>query len=323
MDAAVALVQAYLHVNGYFTVSEYPILEGGSNVRTVTDIDILAYRLAGASAFVADGLHGDIAARPTAAAGRVRRGLEPDPDDHLCAEHPCGDSRGDVHGDVHGGHWPARPSYAARSTPAPAAPAPASKVRGGSGPDPALGAPLTGPDMIVGEVKQGRARLNPAMHDSRVLAAALARFGCCDRTDAPALTRRLLATGRVHTPAGHTVRIVAFGDTAAHLNTTQNQRPGSDVRALPAHTRVGVPGADATVSMRHVVDFLQKHLAAQWPQARHTQFHDPALGVLAMLQKWADPPSRPPQVAHPSAVTSETARPARARSGGRAWTPDE
>lgn len=27
MDNAVALVQAYLHVNGYFTVAEYPVLE--------------------------------------------------------------------------------------------------------------------------------------------------------------------------------------------------------------------------------------------------------------------------------------------------------
>ena len=26
MDTAVALVQAYLHINGYFTVAEYPCL---------------------------------------------------------------------------------------------------------------------------------------------------------------------------------------------------------------------------------------------------------------------------------------------------------
>ena len=29
MDNAVALVQAYLRVNGYFTVVEYPVLEVG------------------------------------------------------------------------------------------------------------------------------------------------------------------------------------------------------------------------------------------------------------------------------------------------------
>lgn len=48
MDNAVALVQAYLRVNGYFTVAEYPVLEVSARkqVRTVTDLDILAIRLA-------------------------------------------------------------------------------------------------------------------------------------------------------------------------------------------------------------------------------------------------------------------------------------
>lgn len=47
MDTAVALVQAYLRVNGYFTVAEYPVLEVSGNklVRTVTDLDVLAIRL--------------------------------------------------------------------------------------------------------------------------------------------------------------------------------------------------------------------------------------------------------------------------------------
>ena len=50
MDNAVGLVQAYLRVNGYFTVSEYPILEGtrSGGFRTVTDLDILAFRFPGA-----------------------------------------------------------------------------------------------------------------------------------------------------------------------------------------------------------------------------------------------------------------------------------
>lgn len=46
MDNAVALVQAYLRVNGYFTVAEYPVLEAldGGNYQTATDLDILAFR---------------------------------------------------------------------------------------------------------------------------------------------------------------------------------------------------------------------------------------------------------------------------------------
>ena len=45
MDHAVALVQAYLQLNGYFTSVEYPIIAGaGRRTRTITDIDILAFR---------------------------------------------------------------------------------------------------------------------------------------------------------------------------------------------------------------------------------------------------------------------------------------
>lgn len=45
MDNAVSLVQAYLRVNGYFTVAEYPVLEvSGRGHRMITDIDILAFR---------------------------------------------------------------------------------------------------------------------------------------------------------------------------------------------------------------------------------------------------------------------------------------
>jgi hypothetical protein len=51
MDNAVALVRAYLHVNGYFTVTEYPVVgpaRHGSGYRSVTDLDVLAFRFPGA-----------------------------------------------------------------------------------------------------------------------------------------------------------------------------------------------------------------------------------------------------------------------------------
>lgn len=46
MDQAVGLVQAYLRVNGYFTVTEYPVIvpTAGGGYRTATDLDILALR---------------------------------------------------------------------------------------------------------------------------------------------------------------------------------------------------------------------------------------------------------------------------------------
>lgn len=200
MDTAVALVQAYLHVNGYFTVTEYPVLEAlrGRQVRTVTDLDILAYRFAGAGHDVVSG----------------------------AARQPLDDLAPPV--------------------------------------DPALGAPVGRPDMIVAEVKEGAARLNPATRDPLVLGVALTRFGCCPADQTDRLVRRLLADGTVKTPAGHHIRMVAFGDS-------------HDGRQR---------GPFRTVPMAHVVEFLQDHLRDHWSVLRHAQFKDPAYGVLALIEKW-------------------------------------
>lgn len=45
VDTAVALVQTYLQLNGYFTVTEFPVIESsGPGGRSVTDLDTLAVR---------------------------------------------------------------------------------------------------------------------------------------------------------------------------------------------------------------------------------------------------------------------------------------
>lgn len=51
MDASVALVESYLRVNGYFTATEWPIAEnsGRRGYRTVTEIDVMGFRFAGAA----------------------------------------------------------------------------------------------------------------------------------------------------------------------------------------------------------------------------------------------------------------------------------
>lgn len=200
MDTAVALVQAYLHVNGYFTVAEYPVLGAfrGEHARSVTDIDILAFRFAGAG-------HDIIR-------GRGRRPL--------------------------GGRALA--------------------------PDPLLGCPADRPDMIVGEVKEGAARFNPALRDPIVLEVALARFGCSPGKHASELARQLLSRGQAVTPAGHAVRMVAFGD------------------APDDHQQ----GPWTTVPMQHVVSFLRRYLRDHWDVLRHAQVKDPVLGVLALSEKW-------------------------------------
>lgn len=200
MDTAVALVQAYLHVNGYFTVAEHPVLETmrRGQVRTVTDLDILAYRLPGA---------GDELVQRSA-----RRAPE-----HLSANL-----------------------------------------------DPALRAPAGRSDMIVGEVKEGQARLNPALRDAATLEVALARFGCCPADETRDVSRLLLSHGRATTSGGHDIRVVAFGNTP---------------------DRVG-NGPWMTVPMSHVVEYLQQHLHDHWHVLRHTQIHDEGLAVLALMEKW-------------------------------------
>lgn len=149
MDTAVALVQAYLRVNGYFTVSEYPVLEAtrAGGFQSATDLDILAVRFPGAGSEI-------IGARAAAKAHAA----------HLA-------------------------------------------------PDPALGVAAEQPDMLVGEVKEGRATLNAGATDAGVLRAVLVRFGCCSREEAPAIVKRLIRQGWTPLPTGPRLRLKdpAFG----------------------------------------------------------------------------------------------------------------
>jgi hypothetical protein len=118
--------------------------------------------------------------------------------------------------------------------------------------------------MIVGEVKEGPARFNTAARDPVVLEVALTRFGCCPRDEVRALTKQLLLHGHALTPAGHAVRMVAFGGSA--------ESPG------------GMPWV--CIPMRHVVEHLQQHLRQHWNVLRHAQVREPVFGVLALLEKW-------------------------------------
>jgi len=72
MASSVDLVRAYLQVNGYFTVTEYPVLERlrSGQHRMVTDLDLLAFRLSGA---------GPLAPRVDSAPKVVAVLQEPDP----------------------------------------------------------------------------------------------------------------------------------------------------------------------------------------------------------------------------------------------------
>lgn len=196
MDNAVALVQAYLHINGYFTVTEYPLIEasGRGNYRMVTDLDILAFRFPGAGRLIPD-----------------KRGGEA--------------------------------LYA---------------------PDPMLHCPHEQADMLVGEIKEGRAKLNRGATSPAVLRTVLARFGCCPMHDVSQLVHQLINKGTVTAPSGHRIRLVAFGSGGAS---------GGKERHYEA------------IDLGHVLHFLQEHLHQHRSVMHNAQFKDPALGFLMTLEK--------------------------------------
>ena len=194
MDNAVTLVQAYLRLNGYFTVTEFPIVEANKHGghRAATDIDVLAVRFPGAGRLIAQKGKGS---------GRDRM---------IC------------------------------------------------GIDSALGIEHDQADMIIGEVKEGRAQINHSGRDPSVLRAALTRFGCCHDDSVESLIRK----GRGTTNHGHRVRLVAFGSS------------------LPE----GNPGYH-TISLGHVIEYASDFLHENWDVFRVTEFKDPALGFLSTMIK--------------------------------------
>ena len=184
MDNAVALVRAYLQLNGYFTIAEYPVVRklAGGGFRTLTEVDVAAFHLAGG---------------------------EPDFE-----------------------------------------------------PDPALKVPRDKADMIIGEVKEGRAVINDAATDPDVVAKILRRFGDSTAADARSSARALLREGAIETRAGHRARLVAFG-------------------TVPSD----VPGAYLTVLLSDVVAYVDRYISENWELVRTAGSRDPIFGVMVLLAK--------------------------------------
>lgn len=197
MDTAVAFVQAYLHINGYFTVTEYPVVEAMKHggFRTATDLDVLAVRFPGAGRLV-----------PTR--GKKSRDTHFEPDPEL------------------------------------------------------LGDPQA-TDMIIGEVKEGRAELNLGARDPVVLRTVLTRFGCCPDDHVGQVVDDLLHKGQATIKGGHRARLIAFGSSTGEP--------------------LGYPCT--VMSLGHVIKFAREYLREHWDVLRQAQFKDSALATLAMLRK--------------------------------------
>jgi len=195
MEISVTLVQAYLRVNGYFTVADYPVIEAvqRGKYRTVTDLDILAFRFPNA--------------------GRLVPGAE------------------------EGG----RPLFE---------------------PDPLLGVSSSDADLIIGEVKEGRAELNQGAQDPSVMRVALRRFGCCAASEL-SIVDQLIQQGEATLPSGPRVRLVAFGTSLPEQSSHKFQ----------------------VILLHQVRDFLQSYVRQHWNILKHGQFKDPALGFLLTLEK--------------------------------------
>lgn len=196
MDHAVALVQTYLHLNGYFTATEYPVVEalGQGRWRSVTDVDLLAFRFPRASMHV-DGQLDTANQLPQAE------------------------------------------------------------------PDTILSVPNDRIDVVIGEVKEGRATMNLSSMEPAVLRAVLARFGCFD--DPEPLIEKLREQGAALTSDGYQIRVVIFG---------------GQPREMP-------PLPCQVISLGQVLKFLTDYVRSNWKVLRHVQFKDPAFGFLMTLEK--------------------------------------
>ncbi len=195
MDTAVSLVQSYLYMNGYFTVTEYPVLElmASGEYRNLTDVDILALRLPGVGS------------------------ADPDTGQPLIAV------------------------------------------------DPALGVDEGRLDLIIAEVKEGKAELNASSRDPIVLTAALRRFGQVDDDTVADIIEQLLEDGEAFHPAGIRVRLCAFGARPPHK---------SDV---PYMWRLH----------GELTNYIHKTLTEHWSAAQTIQSKDPALSFILLMEKAA------------------------------------
>jgi hypothetical protein len=88
-------------------------------------------------------------------------------------------------------------------------------------PDPGLEIPTDAMDLIIGEVKAGRPKLNPHMRSEDTLYRALVRFGFCPPSRLEKAVDELRETGETWVKDGDVavpsrIRIVAFGDGEEH-----------------------------------------------------------------------------------------------------------
>ena len=129
--------------------------------------------------------------------------------------------------------------------------------------DPDLDVDLKRIDLIIAEVKEGRAELNASAHDPKVLRAALNRFGALGEDRVSRVIADLLDDGEADHPDGPRVRLMAFG-----------ARPPTDRNATYRWRLLG-----------DLAGFMHRRINENWGAAQSIQSKDPALSFLLLLEK--------------------------------------
>ncbi|HLF78860.1 MAG TPA: hypothetical protein VJB57_15380 [Dehalococcoidia bacterium] len=144
------------------------------------------------------------------------------------------------------------------------------------GKDPDLGTFEEGLDVIVGEVKESRARLNPPLRQRETVAFALRRVGCCPEESVEEEAQRVIQDGqREHRmPEGMRcrVRLVVF---AGFKSSKQK--------------------AARYVSLEHCASFIAGRFREGRDVLGGAQFKDSVLGLFALqdkLVRFAEPQHR-------------------------------
>jgi len=138
-------------------------------------------------------------------------------------------------------------------------------------PDPLLDIPSDAMDLIIGEVKTGRPRLNPHMRSEDTLYRALVRFGFCPPERLDKAVEELKATGVTWVRDGDVavpsrVRLVAFGDG--------EETNGEGYTVIP---------------LKAVMDFVMGHLKTYREVLHPVRITDPTLGLLHLMEKLGEP----------------------------------
>jgi hypothetical protein len=132
-------------------------------------------------------------------------------------------------------------------------------------PDEALRVPADAIDVVIGEVKEGRAHFNPTLRSPPVLRIAISRVGVCDPAETERAAEALGQVGLVRVDGERTprqIRLVAFGLGTSRVTHTHH-----------------------VVSLRDAAAFVSTTVEREHEALLPATLSDPVLGLLHLANK--------------------------------------